>query len=744
MTALILAILAKLCASGWALDTTARERNRTCDWAPCLAPNPSSQEHAPERTRPLFAPRSFCLVTLAKRSHFPFLAARLALTKALGEDRPRTVVLFDAAVDRDTFCAAYGEACDDVDAVLLEAVSTEGEYASARTALADPDPAPGAAPPHCRDSPGRVYQTYKKLRGVSSLAGVCGAVWLSDAESLPYRKFNFTRHMFARGSDTRVISSWYPNASGCSDEAEGMWRDPACGNFIAQRLGFRTPGSNGSTWDAAYLRQGAPVDQSTWYLSPETVRAFVGIIEAREGTSLGATLARNWGVAKDLMLWNLLARTLDANRGATVVNFPDAIRTHLPAAAKACCGACGCAAMFVRVLWSDCFLNAVGPRAVADFFVDKLGLWGTWWELMRPRVSVLNARDDVAWCVNNCFGPIRKLDGGGTLLDVAQRITGTEVFRDMAARDPAVAQALRWPADDARARDGGTQQPPARCDATRLHETTEGRWIRAPPPPFAELAEIEQWPPGLDGSHRAAMAGWVWEPGSCALVAFDADAFLDRLRHTHVLIVGDSITSYWFATLHALLGSARTILSGPFNSADAVGSWWNARPKLKGDFRCRTCVVGDVCYMVPYPPFANITTAWPCCRERCDTRDCCRTIRQLHIPATNTTITFHASAILADVTRRPVRAFPVVGAAPDCLLRPGPVGGDTFARCRRAPWHEHLASVDLLVFNTGHHIHNFDPEFAAYGEMVDVVLRELEARLPRTARIACRGVDSFI
>ena len=122
MTAMILAILAKLCASGWALDATARERNRTCDWAPCLAPNPSSQEHAPERTRPLFAPRSFCLVTLAKRSHFPFLAARLALTKALGEDRPRTVVLFDSAVDRDTFCAAYGEACDDVDAVLLEAV----------------------------------------------------------------------------------------------------------------------------------------------------------------------------------------------------------------------------------------------------------------------------------------------------------------------------------------------------------------------------------------------------------------------------------------------------------------------------------------------------------------------------------------------------------------------------------------------------------------------------------------------
>ena len=108
MTALILAILAKLCASSWALDATARERNRTCDWAPCLAPNPSSQEHAPERTRPLFAPRSFCLVTLAKRSHFPFLAARLALTKALGEDRPRTVVFFDAAVDRDTFCAAHG------------------------------------------------------------------------------------------------------------------------------------------------------------------------------------------------------------------------------------------------------------------------------------------------------------------------------------------------------------------------------------------------------------------------------------------------------------------------------------------------------------------------------------------------------------------------------------------------------------------------------------------------------------
>ena len=61
---------------------------------------------------------------------------------------------------------------------------------------------------------------------------------------------------------------------------------------------------------------------------------------------------------------------------------------------------------------------------------------------MRPRVAVLNARPEIAWCVNNCFGVIRKLDGGATLLDVARRVTGTETFRAMAARDPAVAPAF--------------------------------------------------------------------------------------------------------------------------------------------------------------------------------------------------------------------------------------------------------------------------------------------------------------
>lgn len=64
----------------------------------------------------------------------------------------------------------------------------------------------------------------------------------------------------------------------------------------------------------------------------------------------------------------------------------------------------------IRDVVSPCLLRAAGAAAVASFLVDQLGMFASWWEEHPIPAEVLDARNELSWCVNNCFND-RVLNG---------------------------------------------------------------------------------------------------------------------------------------------------------------------------------------------------------------------------------------------------------------------------------------------------------------------------------------------
>jgi len=222
---------------------------------------------------------------------------------------------------------------------------------------------------------------------------------------------------------------------------------------------------------------------------------------------------------------------------------------------------------------------------------------------------------------------------------------------------------------------------------------------------------------------------WTWAPTRCAITPFARDAFLAALSHKHVLFVGDSITEKHFESLRLMMGD-RVITPGIFYDADFFGLHYRgARP----DDPPSKCHVRHV----PLPEnWITKTESWLCCKKNCQSRACCRTVRQFYAPSTNTTFTLHATETLTDVIAG--KADAVRPDAPrGCLLhlrklsRQATEGlrGEILA-CREAPWNHHLPFVDLLVLNVGHHYHLSDPSFSRYEDMVQTTMEVLEADFP--------------
>ena len=58
----------------------------------------------------------------------------------------------------------------------------------------------------------------------------------------------------------------------------------------------------------------------------------------------------------------------------------------------------------MRDLVSPCMLRAAGPEQISHFMVERLGVFGSWYEQSPVPPSVLDAQaDGPSWCINNCF-----------------------------------------------------------------------------------------------------------------------------------------------------------------------------------------------------------------------------------------------------------------------------------------------------------------------------------------------------
>ena len=101
---------------------------------------------------------------------------------------------------------------------------------------------------------GQCYQSLKKFYGATEGAPAhCTHFWLTDAETFPFRPYNFTdltRLSFERAEVTRPsgraaqrehlfrsVLSWYPDRFGCRAKQD-MYGDASCGTWVAANLGL--------------------------------------------------------------------------------------------------------------------------------------------------------------------------------------------------------------------------------------------------------------------------------------------------------------------------------------------------------------------------------------------------------------------------------------------------------------------------------------------------------------------------
>ena len=175
--------------------------------------------------------------------NFGHLATRIEATYrlAVGEP-PTTVVVFDDTGQENAFCRGHATACAEPHVVLsnLEKLLGSKAYKRAKGMLAtggwhkreklrdeafkarDQRPDAWVTEQLAHRGPakfgGQCYQSLKKFYGVASGPAHCGLYWVSDAESFPFRAYNFTELMahshLSDGRPFHLGSSWYPRRRG--------------------------------------------------------------------------------------------------------------------------------------------------------------------------------------------------------------------------------------------------------------------------------------------------------------------------------------------------------------------------------------------------------------------------------------------------------------------------------------------------------------------------------------------------
>jgi hypothetical protein len=369
-----------------------------------------------------------CMLTLAHEADFLALAARLILSRRFVRGPvPQTVVVFDDAAAKEGFCREYHAAnlCRSIVALDLAAILGETAYTTVQREYFLPAPsalprlgADRRAATECRHrTGGRQYQALKKFYGAINGPASCLQYWVSDAESFPFRPYNFSSLVRAH----HVTATWYEDKLGCTWQ-HNLWGSAACNALVARRLDLRA--HRDGPYPSKYAAQTAGVDQ-WWLYDRDVVQRAVDLVQ----TSGGQPFWRfwwEWGTS-DATFYDQMARhfTSVAEQGGppmpqTVLNLPDEIRKAFPGAHRACC-ACGAQKSSAKALsdswrdssgepcrdlkhlWSYCMQKHESAQAIARFLVERLGMFGSWLEYQLVPLSIVNGHPGYSWCINNCF-----------------------------------------------------------------------------------------------------------------------------------------------------------------------------------------------------------------------------------------------------------------------------------------------------------------------------------------------------
>jgi len=244
-----------------------------------------------------------CMLTVVHEPDFPHLHHRLQATYALARGKPpTTVVVFDDHNASREFRSRYPESHSKAVALSLRAMIGEHDYETARSVLGRNPPVakynpgtPGTYHPNegCGYSAtgGRNYQSLKKFYGAIYGPAYCSLYWVSDAETWPFREYDFATLVAPMASSLPFVlaTSWYPNRWGCTRVLDSH-KDAGCAEFIASHLKLdrfwdmpNTPSALMATARPRKFLQTKFDLNNWWYYEPRMVRAMIAHAERASG-----------------------------------------------------------------------------------------------------------------------------------------------------------------------------------------------------------------------------------------------------------------------------------------------------------------------------------------------------------------------------------------------------------------------------------------------------------------------------
>ena len=147
----------------------------------------------------------------------------------------KSVVVFGDDVEYEDFCSRHRASCSDKDfhPLLLEDLLGSAAHAKLKRRLRLQYPPANFKYRKERfgclaKSAGRIYQAVKKFYGVAYGPAECQTYWVSDAESLPFRKHNLTEHLALNSRSPRIVVSTWHDEPDCADVAADDGTDQAC------------------------------------------------------------------------------------------------------------------------------------------------------------------------------------------------------------------------------------------------------------------------------------------------------------------------------------------------------------------------------------------------------------------------------------------------------------------------------------------------------------------------------------
>ena len=387
---------------------------------------------------------------MSNATHFSHLATRLAATErfSLGPT-PTTVAVFDDRPTAARFCARFASACASASFVQLDLHTLLGDeaFAAARSMLKtggwkNREKLRGTWHPNsplarecAAKFSGQCYQSLKKFYGAAEGPTHCDYFWVTDAESFPYRPFNFTelvRHSLRDGRLFKPSVSWFPSRYGCTG-VQNRYSDPACGAWVADQLQMRSYPAQQSaegavthltTEVAAYMGQTRFDVNNWWMYDRQMVRVMIDRAERVSKLHFVDFFRRLQ--TTDVAFWDYSLKHLVSLPGATMdaPNYFEELRAAFPHAFAACC-ACDVGrqqpCMEIEELWGECFRRKVKPARLAKFLLERLGMFGLFGNVIEsaPKELLLDPR--MSWAVNNAY---RWRSAGRVTEEIEQRSKG--------------------------------------------------------------------------------------------------------------------------------------------------------------------------------------------------------------------------------------------------------------------------------------------------------------------------------